>query len=85
MVPRKLQNQVFATYQRGQEEGKVTPTQAWHDAADAAIEAVYEKEHHQKASQDDLPLGQSGLQAPQEGLEGGANSSQAGQASPERT
>jgi hypothetical protein len=44
MVPRDIQNKVWATYQEGQEQGKATPSKEWHEAADEAIEAVYKKE-----------------------------------------
>ena len=44
MVPRALQNDVWAHYQSGQEEGMHTPTEDWHKAADAAIKAVRIKE-----------------------------------------
>lgn len=44
MVPRWLQLRVWETYQSGQEEGAATPSEEWHDAANAAINAVAEIE-----------------------------------------
>ena len=44
MVPTELQREVYRTYQPGQEHGRFTPTEAWHRAADAAIQAVADKE-----------------------------------------
>lgn len=44
MVPPELQQAVWGTYQPGQERGGYRPTKAWHEAADAAIEAVYQRE-----------------------------------------
>ncbi len=43
MVPRRLQQQVWAHYEEGQEDRK-DPTTAYLDAADAAIESVYDQE-----------------------------------------
>jgi hypothetical protein len=43
MVPRDLQRRVWATYRHGQCDDK-RPSQAWHEAADAAIAAVAAKE-----------------------------------------
>lgn len=43
MVPRDIQRRVWATYRPGQCDDKL-PTEAWHQAADAAIEAVRAKE-----------------------------------------
>jgi hypothetical protein len=43
MVPRPLQRAVWATYRAGQCDDK-RPSGEWHDAADAAIRAVAEKE-----------------------------------------
>lgn len=39
MVPSKLQRQVYETYRHGQCDDK-SPSEAWHQAADAAIAAV---------------------------------------------
>lgn len=43
MVPKDLQRQVWATYRPGQCDDK-QPSEAWHEAADAAIMAVAKKE-----------------------------------------
>ena len=43
-VPKALRDRVWATYQNGQEAGLVTPSEAWHEAANEAIEAVLEKQ-----------------------------------------
>jgi hypothetical protein len=43
MVPRKLQEAVWRTYRPGQCDDK-DPSEAWHEAADAAIAAVAAKE-----------------------------------------
>ena len=56
LVPRDLQRDVWATYQRGQERGEHRPTKAWHEAADAAIAAVAERE----ARNEQLTLGGTG-------------------------
>jgi hypothetical protein len=45
MVPKDIQSWVWETYQPGQEQGKATPSAKWHEAADAAIEAVFRKEN----------------------------------------
>ena len=44
MVPKALRDRVWATYENGQEAGLATPSEAWHEAANEAIEAVLEKE-----------------------------------------
>lgn len=44
MVPVELVRAVYRHYQPGQEDGRHTPTAAWHTAADAAIAAVAAKE-----------------------------------------
>lgn len=44
MVPADIRRRVWLTYQEGQERGEVAPSEAWHEAADAAIEAVARKE-----------------------------------------
>lgn len=44
MVPKALQSAVWDTYSPGQERGVGLPTRDWHDAADAAIRAVADKE-----------------------------------------
>jgi hypothetical protein len=44
MVPRDLQERVWATYQEGQEEGRAPVTEAWQQAACDAIDAVVAKE-----------------------------------------
>ena len=41
MVPKAEQQAVWATYQPGQESGRVRPTSAYLDAAEAAIQVVY--------------------------------------------
>ena len=43
MVPRKLQRAVWAHYRPGQCDD-MNPSEEWHQAADAAIRAVAEKE-----------------------------------------
>jgi hypothetical protein len=43
MVPRGIQRAVWATYRVGQCDDK-SPSESWHNAADAAIEAVAQKE-----------------------------------------
>jgi hypothetical protein len=45
MVPWALQRAVWSTYQAGQELRLVAPSPAWHDAADAAIHAVWQREN----------------------------------------
>lgn len=45
-VPKALQDEVWRTYRPGQERDK-RPSEAWHAAADAAIEAVCRKERGQ--------------------------------------
>jgi hypothetical protein len=40
MVPKAKRDAVWQHYQPGQEQGKATPSEAWHKAADAAIDAV---------------------------------------------
>lgn len=45
MVPRELQQRVWATYVAGQERTK-SPSRAWLDAAKAAIQAVWQREQH---------------------------------------
>ena len=42
MVPKALREAVWDTYSPGQERGEGLPTKPWRDAADAAIEAVYQ-------------------------------------------
>lgn len=44
MVPKPLRDRVWATYRAGQCDDK-NPSLAWHDAADAAIKAVWEREN----------------------------------------
>lgn len=44
LVPQPLQSAVWEHYQRGQEERMVAPTSEWHEAADAAIDHVYQLE-----------------------------------------
>ncbi len=44
MVPLELRRRVWATYQPGQEEGRAEVSKEWHEAADAAIKAVADKE-----------------------------------------
>lgn len=44
MVPSLLRARVWATYRPGQEAGGLPPSEEWHQAADAAIAAVAEKE-----------------------------------------
>lgn len=46
MVPYPLQRRVWVTYRPGQCDDR-EPSQEWHAAADAAIEAVYAKERPQ--------------------------------------
>jgi hypothetical protein len=47
MVPKPIRNQVWATYQFGQENGTgPIPSAAWHRAADRAICAVADQEGH---------------------------------------
>lgn len=43
MVPRALQQDVWKNYRDGQCDDK-QPSEAWHEAADAAIDAVLRKE-----------------------------------------
>lgn len=43
MVPKGLRYRVWSTYRRGQCDDK-RPSKEWHEAADAAINAVYERE-----------------------------------------
>lgn len=43
MVPAALQREVWRTYRPGQCDDK-SPSEAWHRAADAAINAVFELE-----------------------------------------
>lgn len=43
MVPKALQREVWRTYRHGQCDDK-QPSRSWHDAADAAIKAVADKE-----------------------------------------
>ena len=45
MVPKTLQRRVWSAYNRGQEVGDAPVTKAWHVAADAAIQAVWDKEN----------------------------------------
>ena len=45
MVPREVQRQVWATYRPGQEVDK-RPSDAWNEAAAAAIQAVALAERH---------------------------------------
>ena len=45
MVPRLLQRAVWRAYRSGQCDDK-RPSEAWHQAADAAIRAVAEKERN---------------------------------------
>jgi hypothetical protein len=47
MVPRDIQRRVWATYRPGQCDD-MRPSEAWHEAADAAIRAVAEKEAAQE-------------------------------------
>lgn len=44
MVPQGLQRAVWDAYVPGQEQWEPTPTEEWHAAANAAIEAVAVKE-----------------------------------------
>lgn len=43
MVPKRLRDTVWATYRQGQCDDK-NPSESWHEAADAAIQAVAERE-----------------------------------------
>lgn len=43
MVPPAIRRRVWATYRAGQCDDK-RPSESWHEAADAAIRAVFEKE-----------------------------------------
>jgi hypothetical protein len=43
MVPKSIQDRVWATYRRGQCDDK-NPSAEWHKAADDAISAVLKKE-----------------------------------------
>ena len=43
MVPKPIRDRVWATYRPGQCDDK-DPSDPWHEAADAAIAAVYAKE-----------------------------------------
>ena len=43
MVPKDIQRRVWATYRPGQCDDK-RPSEAWHEAADAAISAVANRE-----------------------------------------
>lgn len=49
MVPADLQKQIWATYRRGQCDDK-QPSEAWHQAADAAIGAVASREGIRRAN-----------------------------------
>lgn len=51
MVPAKLQVAVYRHYRDGQCDDK-NPSEAWHKAADAAIDAVFAKEHPPAAESD---------------------------------
>jgi hypothetical protein len=53
LVPSKLQRAVYLHYQPGQESGAYRPTDAWHEAADQAIDAVAKRE---KALDDERAL-----------------------------
>lgn len=44
MVPKGLRAAVWAHYQHGQERGGVSPSEAWLDAANAAIAHVVKRE-----------------------------------------
>ncbi len=44
IVPKKLRDRVWATYQAGQCDGLAPITSEWHAAADAAIRWVAERE-----------------------------------------
>ena len=57
MVPETLRNAVWGTYQPGQESGRHRPSREWHDAADAAIEAVAKIEASQPSLPKQLELG----------------------------
>jgi len=50
MVPPELRRDVWATYREGQEQGKATPSRAWHRAADAALEHVAQLEADRASS-----------------------------------
>jgi len=46
MVPKPIRDRVWATYRDGQCDGTgPAPSEEWHQAADAAIEAVWQREH----------------------------------------
>ena len=44
MVPKRIRDRVWNTYRPGQCDDK-QPSEAWHQAADAAIKAVWQREH----------------------------------------
>jgi len=44
MVPKPLRDRVWATYNPGQCDGDAPVTKEWHEAADAAIDAVWKRE-----------------------------------------
>ncbi len=48
MGSRNLQRAVGATYRKEQENGLARPTEKWHDAASAAVEAAFQKETTRK-------------------------------------
>lgn len=49
MVPKEQQQAVWQHYRRGQCADRM-PSQEWHQAADAAIKTVFEKEARKRAS-----------------------------------
>ena len=65
MVPKKLQEAVWATYRPGQCDD-MRPSQAWHEAASAAIAAVYEKEFARWARLERLAAGLPAKDEPDE-------------------
>ena len=53
MVPAHIQKAVYKNYRHGQCDDK-RPSQAWHDAADAAIRAVWATENKPDPNQTDM-------------------------------
>lgn len=49
MVPKALKQEVYKHYQPGQVTGQVTPSKEWHTAANAAIQAVFDREQGHRA------------------------------------